>query len=77
MTKKQLQKEWNKIIKEAHYKPKCQSFYSPIVVRARELLLFVEVALAKIENDEKPEFYQELYKKIMPEYYRQKMLSKF
>lgn len=72
MTKKQLQKEWNKVIKEVHCKPKCQSPFPNPVARARELLLFAEVALAKIENDGKPEFYQELYKKIMPEYYRQK-----
>ena len=72
MTKGQLQKEWKKIISEVHSKPKVEAPYPPKVVIARELLLFAEVALGKIEAGDKAAFYQELYEKIMPEYYRQK-----
>jgi len=76
MTKKRLQKEWKKIISEVHDKPKCQTPYPSEVVRVRELLLFAEVILGKIETRDKVTFHEELYEKIMPEYYRQKLCLK-
>jgi len=76
MTKKQLQKEWEKIIKEVHDKPKCRTPYPKQVVLVRELLLFAEVFLAKIENKDNILFNSEVYQKVMAEYYRQKLCLK-
>ena len=73
MTKQQLQKEWKRIIKEVHNKPKCQSPYPIEVVRVRELLLYAEVILGEIETVDKPAFYEELYEKIILKYYQQKI----
>ena len=73
MTKKTLQKEWRKIKFEIiNKKSKIKTPYSSEVARARELLLFAQIALGKIETSEKVSFYQELYEKIMTEYYQKK-----
>lgn len=72
MTKKQLHKEWKKIIREVHDKPKCITPYPKKIVFVRELLLFAQVILGKLEDKENVLFNSELYQKIMTEYYRQK-----
>lgn len=42
-----LQKEWKKIIKEVHDKPKDKTPYPKKVVSARDLLLFAQLFLEK------------------------------
>ena len=76
MTKKQIQKEWGKIIKETHSKPKCSIPYPKQVVFARGLLIFAQALLDKIENKQNILFNSELYQKIITEYYRQKLCLK-
>ena len=77
MTKKQLEKAWQEIRSEIiDNKPRIEGPYPPKVVLVRELLFVAELALEKIESKENPDFYQELYEKIMPEYYRQKTCLK-
>jgi len=72
MNKKQLQKEWDRIIKEVHDKPKCRTPYPKQVVLVRELLLLAQVILEKLEDKENVLFNSELYQKTITEYYRQK-----
>ena len=74
MTKRQLQKEWKKIISEIHNKPKVAIPYPPKVVFARELLIIAQVLLGNIESGEKVNFYQKIYRKTMSEYYREKAI---
>ena len=76
MTKKQLQKEWNKIITEVHDKPECITPYPEKVVFVRELLLLAQVLLGKLEDKENVLFNSELYQKTVTEYYRQKACLK-
>lgn len=76
MIKKQLQKEWVKIIKEVHNKPKCQTPYPSKIVMARELLLIAQIILQKIENGQQIRFHEEIYNKTMNEYNRQKLCLK-
>lgn len=71
-----LKKEWKRIFQEVHDKPKCKTPYPKEVVRMRDLLLFAEVLLEKIGNNENILLNSELYKKIMPEYRRQKLYLK-
>ncbi|MBU3925514.1 MAG: hypothetical protein V1732_05475 [Patescibacteria group bacterium] len=71
----QLKKEWNKIIKEVHDKPKCKTPYSRQIVFIREQLLFAEILLGKIEKRENSSLNNSLYKIIMAEYYSQKYLA--
>lgn len=68
-----LQKEWRRIIKEIHDKPRHKTPYPKKVVRVRDLLLFAEVLLGKIGNKEDVLLNSELYEKIMVEYYRRKL----
>lgn len=72
MTKKQIQKEWRKIVKEVHDKPKYMTHYSKKVVFVRELLLIAKVFLAKIEREDNLPLNNDLYQRVMSEYYRQK-----
>lgn len=67
-----FKKEWKRIIKEVHDKPKCQTPYPKRVVFVRDLLLFAEVLLEKIGNKEDALFNTIIYQKIMAEYFRQK-----
>ena len=71
-----LQKEWERIIKEVRDKPKCRVPYPKQVISMRDLLLFAEVLLAKIGNKEDALFNTIIYQKIMTEYYRQKACFK-
>lgn len=75
MRKINLQKEWENIIKEVRDKPKCKTPYPKEVVFRRRLLLFAQIFLEKIGNKEDVSFNNELYGKVMNEYYRQKSLT--
>ena len=77
MNKINLQKEWEKIVKEVREKPKCRVPYPKEVVFARRLILFAQVLLEKIGNKDNVSFNSELYQKVMAEYYRQKSLRPF
>lgn len=72
MTKKQSQKEWDKIITEIHDKPKCRTPYPERVVFVRGLLLFAQVLLGKLEDKENVLLNSALCQKTVTEYYRQK-----
>lgn len=76
MTKKQIEKEWDKIRHEVIYnKPQIDSPYPPNVVRKRELLLFAQAFLsnvmkAKLKRDRKKEyFHTELYNTAITHYF--------
>lgn len=73
MTTLNLQKEWKSIVKEVHDKPKCATPYPKDVAQMRDLLLFAQVFLGKIGNNENVPFNTIVYQKIMAEYYRQKL----
>lgn len=77
MNKINLQKEWEKIAKEVHDKPKCMVPYPKEVVFERRLILFAQAFLEKIGNKDNVPFNSELYQKVMSEYYRQKSLRTF
>lgn len=76
MTKKQLQKEWKRIIPEVHNKPKIKTPYPKKVVSARELLLIAQAILQKIENRQQMRFHEGIYNKVMKEYNIQKLCLK-
>lgn len=76
MIKKQLHKEWKRIIQEVHNKPKCRTPYPKKVVMARELLLIAQMALQKMENKQRTQFYEGAYNKTMKKYYWQKLCLK-
>ena len=71
MTKKQLQKEWQKLIHEIQKKLEIDAPYSSNIVRTRELLLLSQVELAKVETGENKKFHTEIYQNIM-KYYQSK-----
>jgi len=73
MNQKNLQKEWQKLIKEINDKPKYHAPYPPQVVFMRELLLAAQVFLEKIESEQNCSFGRILYQKVMAKYYRQKL----
>ena len=73
MNQKNLQKEWQKLIKEINDKPKYHAPYPPQVVFTGELLLIAQAILEKIEGGQNRLFSTVLYRKIMAEYYRQKL----
>jgi len=72
MEKIKLQKKWKEIIHESITTPKCKAPYPPEVVQTRELLLYAQVLLGKISVGEELDFHEELFEKIMKEYYKQK-----
>ena len=70
MTKKQLKKAWEKVIKETHKIPdwdalKRNSRQYQKVVMFRELILFCQVLLGKIETGENTAFSEMIYKKTI------------
>jgi hypothetical protein len=67
-----LQKKWKDITQEIINTPKCKAPYRSEVVQTRELLLFAQVILGKLEMGEKINFHEELFDKIMSEYYKRK-----
>ncbi|MGB9721276.1 MAG: hypothetical protein ACPL28_07360 [bacterium] len=76
MTKKQLQREWERLKFEIFVnKPQTDKPYSQHIVRRREFLLFAEVHLnniflAKAKRDRWDEkFETEMYNKVMELYY--------
>lgn len=76
MTKKEIQEAWQEIRSEIINKPKVKTPYSRKIIIIRELLALAQMALEKIESGENIIFYQQLHKKMMPEYYRQKACLK-
>jgi len=76
MTKKQLQKEWKKVIGETHKIPdwdslKRNSKQYQKVVMLRELILFCQVLLGKINAGENKNFNLLIYKKTINFYCKQ------
>lgn len=67
-----LKKEWKRVFNAVHDKPKCKSPYLKEVAQMRDLLLFAQVLLEKIDNRENIPLNSELYPKVMKEYFRQK-----
>lgn len=75
MKKQTIHNEWRKIISESiKNKPKLKGVYPSNIVRNRELLLFGQVELAKIESEKNIKFHTELYQTIMKHYFKQKCL---
>jgi len=72
MKKSKLQQKWKEIRHESITTPKCKAPYPAEVVRTRELLLYSQVLLGKIGMGEDLDFHEELFEKIMTEYYKQK-----
>jgi hypothetical protein len=69
MTKREIQKEWERIgFETLENKPKIESPYPRAVMRMRELLLFAQVALGKVEAGENIVFNEELYQKTVSVY---------
>jgi len=73
MNQKNLQKEWKKLIREVNVKPKYHAPYPPQVLFTRELLLIAQAILEKIESGQNRLFSKVLYRKVMADYYRQKL----
>jgi len=76
MTKSQIQLAWGKVIKETHKIPdwdalKKDSKQYQRVVGIRELILFCQVLLEKIEMGENAAFNEIIYKKTIKFYYEQ------
>lgn len=72
MDDKQLQKAWEEISFEIINVPRIKTPYPSEIVLMRELLLFAQIILEKVEENKGPVFYERLYKKIMYQYYKQK-----
>lgn len=66
MTKKQLQKEWKKVISETHKRPGLnERLKDKNISQLGDLLLFAQVLLDKIEAGENNVFNSILYRKTM------------
>ena len=76
MTKQQIQKEWKKLTLEINDKPNINGYYPSDVIRMRELLLFAQVELARIEDAEDKDFHVGLYQTTMRRYFRWKKCLK-
>ncbi len=75
MKKETIRNEWEKIISESiKNKPNLKGVYPSNIVRNRELLLFGQVELAKIETGKNIKFHTEIYQIIMKHYFKQKCL---
>ena len=72
MNNRQLQKAWQEVSLESINTPRVKTPYSPDIALTRELLLYAQVILGKIEQGKKSVFYEGIYKKIMAQYYKQK-----
>lgn len=77
MKKQEIQDEWKRLIYEStQNKPNIEGVYPSSIVRNRELLLFGQVELGKIEAGKATQFHTELYKTIMKHYFQQKKCLK-
>ena len=72
MNNEQLQKAWEEIRFEIINKPRVKTPYPSEIVIIRELLLFAQLILQKVEENKRSIFYEELYEEIMYQYYKQK-----
>lgn len=72
MTKKQLQKAWEKVTREARKRSKLgKRLKNKKIPMLGELLLFAQVLLSKIEAGENRDFNSIIYKKTMNFYCKQ------
>jgi len=69
MTKQQIKKEWKKIIAEIRNKPDIDGPYPADVATVRKLVIFAEVALAKIGVGEDVDCNTDFYQVIMKRYF--------
>jgi len=76
MNNEQLQKAWEEIGFEIVNKPIVKTPYPSKIVVIRELLLFAQLILEKVEENKESVFYEELYEEIMYQYYKQKKCLK-
>ena len=77
MKKQEIKNEWEKLIFEStRNKPNVEGVYPPSIVRNRELLLFGQVELGKIEAGKNINFHTEIYQTIMKHYFQQKKCLK-
>jgi len=72
-----LRKEWDNLIEEIHDKPKCRTHYPKQVVFVRELLLIAQIILMRIELGQNVLFNRKIYRKVMSEYFHQKLLLQY
>ena len=72
MTKKQLQKEWEKVISETHKRSTLgEHLKDKKISLLGDMLLFTQVLLSKIEAGENIAFNSLIYKKTINFYYMQ------
>ena len=76
MNNKQLKKTWQNVISEIRNPPRVMTPYSTEVVFTRELLLYAQVILEKLEENTKSIFYEQIYETIMSRYYERKATLK-
>ena len=77
MKKQKIRDEWKRLIYEStQNKPNIKGVYPSNIVRNRELLLFGQVELGKIEYGKSIKFHTEIYKTIMKHYFQQKKCLK-
>ena len=72
-----MRKEWKKVISESvKNKPSLKGVYPNAIVKNRELLLFGQVELARVESGKNTSFHSEIYKIVMNHYSKQKKCLK-
>jgi len=77
MKKQEIQNEWRILISEStQNKPDIKGVYPSSIVRNRELLLFGQVELGKIEAGKNVKFHTKVYETIMKHYFQQKKCLK-
>lgn len=77
MKKQEIQDEWKRLICEGtQNKPNIKGVYPSNIVRNRELLLFGQVELGKIEAGKNINLHTEIYQTIMKHYFQQKKCLK-
>ena len=73
MKKQEIKNEWKKLIFEStQNKPNIEGVYPSNIVRNRELLLFGQVELGKIEAGINVKLNVEIYQIVMKHYFQQK-----
>ena len=73
MKKQEIENEWERLIFEStQNKPNIEGVYPFSIVKNRELLLFGQVELGKIEAEKNIKFHTEIYQTIIKHYFQQK-----
>ena len=67
-----LQEKWKEITREINIIPNFNVPYKKEIIATRELLLFAQLILSKIEMGDNINFHENLFSKIMSKYYKQK-----